>query len=103
MKNVVVYLTFIFAVVFLFGFSYSFNPEDGDGKSIFVDKKCITCHSVETAGIESKKKDAADLSVVGDKYDAEFLAKYLVKEEKIDGEAHKIAMKGSQEELKTVS
>ncbi|MDO8549215.1 MAG: c-type cytochrome [Ignavibacteria bacterium] len=103
MKNLFVYLAFVFAVVFLFGFAYSFNPEGGDGKSIFVEKKCNTCHSVEVADIESKKKDALDLSKTGDKYDAEFLAKFITKKEKIDDKEHKIAMKGSEEEVKTVA
>jgi mono/diheme cytochrome c family protein len=103
MKNVVVYLVFIFAVVFLFGFAYSFNPEGGDGKSIFVEKKCSSCHSIESADITSNKKDAVDLSVTGDTYDAEFLIKYLIKEEKIDGKEHKTKMKGTEEEIKTIS
>jgi hypothetical protein len=103
MKNVVVYLSFVFVVVFLFGFAYSFSPEGGDGKSVFADKKCNMCHSVEVAGIESKKKDAVDLSLTGDKYDADFISKYLVKEEKVDGEEHKIKIKGTEEEIKTVS
>jgi cytochrome c551/c552 len=103
MKNVVVYFALTASVILFFGFAYSFNPEGGDGKSIFTEKKCVTCHSVESEGIESKKKDAVDLSTVGDKFDAEFLAKYIVKEEKVDGEAHKIKMKGTEEDLKAVS
>lgn len=103
MKNVVVYFALAASVILFFGFAYSYNPEGGDGKSIFTEKKCITCHSVESEGIESKKKDAVDLSNVGDKFNAEFLAKFLVKEEKIDGEAHKTVMKGTEEEIKTVS
>jgi mono/diheme cytochrome c family protein len=103
MKNVFVYLTFVFAIVFLIGFAYSFSPEGSDGKTIFVEKKCNTCHSVESQGIESKKKDGTDLSKTGDKYDAELLAKYITKTEKIDGKEHKTAMKGTEEEIKTVS
>jgi len=103
MKNLLVYLSFIFTIVFLFGFAYSFNPEGNDGKTIFVENKCNSCHSVEAASIEGKKKDAVDLSKVGDKYNTEFLAKYLVKKEKIDDKDHKTAMKGTDEEVKVLT
>lgn len=103
MKNLFVYLAFVFTIVLLFGFAYSINPEGEDGKTIFEEKKCNMCHSVEVVQIESKKKDATDLSKTGDKYNAEFLAKFLTKTEKIDGEEHKIAMKGSEVEIKTVA
>jgi hypothetical protein len=103
MKNAVIYLTFILVIVFLFGYAYSFNLQNGDGKTLFEEKKCNMCHSVESAGIVSKKKDAKDLSTVGDNYDAGFFAKFLVKEEKIDGKEHKTSMKGTAEEIKTVA
>ena len=103
MRNLFVYLAFVFTIVLLFGFAYSFDYESGDGKSLFVEKKCNTCHMVEVAGIESKKTDAVDLSKVGDKYDAEFITKYITRKEKIDGKEHKMAIKGSEEEVKTVT
>jgi len=103
MKNLFVYLAFVLAIVLLFGFAYSINPEGGDGKSLFVEKKCNTCHSVEAAQIECKKKDAFDLSKIGDKYEEEFITKYITKKEKIDGKEHKMTMKGSEEEVKTVA
>lgn len=102
MKNLFVYLAFVFAIVLLFGFAYSINPE-GVGKKLFVDKKCNMCHSVEAAGIESKKKDPLDLSKTGDTYDAEFLAKYLVKKENINDKEHKITLKGTEEEIKAIA
>jgi cytochrome c551/c552 len=103
MKNLFVYLVFVFIIVLLFGFAYSINPEGGDGKSLFVEKKCNTCHSVEVAQVESKKKDAVDLSKVGDKHNADFLAKFITKKEKIDDKEHKIVLKGTEEEIKTIS
>jgi cytochrome c551/c552 len=103
MKNIFVYLVFVFTIVLLFGFAYSINPEGGDGKTIFTEKKCNTCHTVEVVQIESKKKDAVDLSITGDKHNSEFLMKYLTKTEKINDKEHKISMKGTQEEIKTVS
>jgi hypothetical protein len=103
MKNLLIYLVFIFSVVLLFGFAYSFGADEPDGKKLFVDKKCNTCHSVEAAGIEGKKKDSNDLSKVGDTRKADFLEKYLTKKEKINDKEHKTAFKGTEEELKALT
>jgi cytochrome c551/c552 len=103
MKNLISYLLFVFLVVFLFGAAYSLNTNGPDAKNIFTEKKCVICHSVEAAGIESKKKDPVDLSKVGDTYDADFISKFITKQEKIDGKEHKILVKGSDEELKTLT
>ena len=103
MKNLIVYLIFIFTIVFLFGFAYSFNRESVNGKTIFVEKKCNSCHSVEVASIEGKKKDSVDLSKVGDKYNTELLAKFLTKKEKIDDQEHKTVIKGTDEEITAVT
>jgi len=104
MKNIVAFLGFIFTVVFLFGFTYSINGyADPDGKQIFVDKKCTTCHTVNSAQVMSKKKDAVDLSNVGASGNSDFISKYLNKKEKIDGKDHKTAFKGTEKELQTLS
>ena len=103
MKNLLIYFIFIFSVVLLFGFAYSFGADEPDAKKIFVEKKCNSCHSVEAAGIESKKKNADDLSKVGDSNKAEFLEKYLTKKEKMNDKEHKTAFKGTDEELKAIS
>jgi cytochrome c peroxidase len=103
MKNLFTYLAFVFAIVLLFGFAYSINPEEGDGKKLFIEKKCNTCHSVEVAEIEGKKKDPVDLSTTGDNYNSEFLAKFLVKNEKINDKEHKTTLKGTEEEKKAIA
>jgi len=103
MRNLISYLMFVFFVVFLFGAAYSLNTGNPDGKDIFIEKKCTMCHSVETAGIECKKKDAVDLSKTGDTYDAGFISKYLTREEKIADKQHKVILKSSDEELKVLS
>lgn len=102
MKNLFAYIVFVFTIIFLFGFAYSLNGTDTEGKKIFIDKKCNTCHSIETAAIESKKKDAVDLSKTGDQYNAEFLAKYLAKTEKINDKEHKTILKGTDDEIKAL-
>jgi cytochrome c551/c552 len=104
MKNVAAFLAFVFAIVLLFGFTFSINGNsDPDGKKLFVDKKCTACHSVSSQDITTKKKDASDLSNAGALGDAEFFAKYLAKKEKIDGKEHKAPWKGTDAELKTIS
>ena len=98
------YLLFVFLIVALFGFAYTIGQEkDPAGKKVFLEKKCSMCHSVEPAGIISKKKDAVDLSKVGDNLNAEFLSKFLTKTEKLNGKQHKYLFKGSNEELSSLT
>ena len=104
MKNIVLYLLFIMSIVALFGFAFSMAQEKiPAGQKIFSDSKCSACHSIESAGIISKKKNAVDLSKTGDNYKNDFLIQYLNKEVKIDNKLHKTAFKGSAEDLKTLS
>ncbi|MBZ0199026.1 MAG: cytochrome c [Ignavibacteriaceae bacterium] len=99
MKNLTLYMLFILAVIALYGFAYSIPMEDVSGEKIFVDNKCTMCHSVSASEITSKKKDAADLSKLSNVLTADFLTKYLKKEEAIDGEKHKVTFKGTEEDL----
>jgi hypothetical protein len=99
MKNIFTYILFVFLIVALYGFAFSFAQEKGsDGKKVFETQKCNSCHTVTSAGITSKKKDALDLSIVGSTYKADFLTKYLKKEVKIKEVAHKVGLKGTEEE-----
>lgn len=81
-----------------------------DGKAVFTEKKCNTCHSVKNAGIEkAKKKKGPDLSGVGIEHDAAWIAKWVNKEvEKTSVYSdkkvkHKKKFKGSDAELKEVT
>ena len=104
MKNIVLYLLFIMSIVALFGFAFSMAQEkEPDGQKIFVNSKCTVCHSVQSAGITSNKKEAVDLSKTGDNYKTDFIVKYLNKEVKINDKLHKLAFKGSSEDLNTVA
>jgi mono/diheme cytochrome c family protein len=87
----------------MYGFTYSSVPADPDGKQVFIDGKCTTCHTVVTAGVTSKKKDATDLSKTGDTHKADFLAKYLTKKDKLNGKDHKTAFKGTEQELNALT
>lgn len=99
MKSVVSYLMFVFVIVALYGFVYSFGQSEPEGKKVFVDSKCGMCHSVTSEGLQSKKKDAVDLSTVGDTYKADILKKILTKKEKIKDADHKVAFKGDEKSL----
>lgn len=73
------------------------------GQKIFSDSKCSACHTIEKADLTSNKKAAVDLSNTGDNYKTDFIIKYLNKEVKNDNKLHKIAFKGSAEDLKTLA
>lgn len=101
MKNIIAYLSIIIAIVALYGFAFTLSTNDDPaGKKIFIDNKCNMCHTVESAGIESKKSDATDLSNVGAEMKSDDIVKYLKKEMKLNGKDHKTAFKGSEEDLK---
>lgn len=77
-----------------------------DGKALFLENKCTSCHSVTAKGVEGKKPDkAVDLSKVTDAKD--FLAKFLKKEvTKTDADGkdakHKKGWKGTDEDLDAI-
>lgn len=75
--------------------------EELDAKQIFISKKCNSCHSIESQGIEktNPKAKGVDLSKVGDELTAEFIEKYLKKEEVLHDKKHGVAFKGSDEEF----
>ncbi len=103
MKNVMLFLLFVFSIVILYGITFSMaNDKEPAGQKVFVEKKCQSCHSVESAGLVSKKKDAVDLSGAG-KLNKDFIIKYLNKEEKLNDQAHKMAFKGTPEELQELA
>jgi cytochrome c5 len=100
MKNILIYLGVVVSIVALYGFAFTIADQSSDdGKKVFVDNKCSMCHTVTSAGIESKKSDAVDLSKVGKDRTVEFLTKYLKKETKLNDKDHKASFKGSDEDL----
>ena len=100
MKNLIIYFLFITAIVALFGFAFSYAQTEGlDGQQVFTENKCLKCHSVESLQLETTGKKPVDLSEIGGKFENDFLAKYLHKEEMINDKKHKIEFKGTEEEL----
>jgi mono/diheme cytochrome c family protein len=86
-----------------------------DGKAVFIENRCNSCHTVKAAGIEKKKaaepaeakssskKTPPDLSGVGLERKADWIAKFLMKEETIKGDKHEKRFKGPEADLKLVS
>lgn len=100
MKSIIGYLSIIVAIVALYGFAFTISYNDDPvGKKIFIDNKCNMCHTVKSAGIESKKSDASDLSNFGAEMKKEDMIKYLKKEMKLKDKNHVTAFKGTDEEL----
>ena len=79
-----------------------------DAKAIFESSKCVRCHSIESQGVAGKPKageedEIKDLSKVGAERSAEWIQKFLRKEEAIDGKKHKQKFRGSDEDLQTLA
>jgi mono/diheme cytochrome c family protein len=81
-----------------------------DGKSIFSANKCNSCHTIQSQGIAKAggetvqgKVQPPDLSGVGLKHNAAWIAGYLQKRESLDGEKHLKKFKGSDEDLTTLA
>ena len=105
MKKIIYYIFAISIAVVTYGFQSNLLPGDEPaGKKIFLSSKCMSCHSVETADIILKKKNSKipDLSMVGTKHTAEFITKWVNKEETIDGAKHMYSYKGSDKDLKVL-
>jgi len=104
MKSVIAYLLFLFVIVALYGAAFASVGEEPAGKKVFLDSKCNTCHAIQVAKIETKsKKPAPDLSAVGSKHKADFIKKYITKQEKVNDKAHPTQFKGSDDDLKKVA
>ena len=75
------------------------------GKAAFLLHKCNLCHAVPAAAVEAKtKSEKMRASDLGGPIETDFetLAAFLRKEAPLDGEEHKQAFKGTDEELQTI-
>lgn len=101
-------INYLFGYIILFFFAaLSINKaqeaEEAKGKLLFKEYKCISCHAIESQGYVKKSKSSApDLSDVGNSLKAEFMKKYLKKEEKLNDLKHAVSFKGNDEEFKTL-
>jgi len=83
------------------------NGGEPPGKQVFIAAKCNMCHSIDSQGIvattKSEKMKGPDLSTVGSRHDAAFLAKFLRKEvPNADGKTHGKGWSGSDADLQTL-
>lgn len=90
------------ALLFLVAVSVQAQDKKATGKDLFQNAKCGMCHGIETEKLTTKGK-APDLSNVGATQKAEWIGKYLKKEEKLNGKPHGMAFKGTDDELKVLS
>lgn len=99
----------LMALVPVIGLVLAFAPraQAADGKQVFLDSKCATCHSVKSQKIDATKKEEGenkivDLSDTGAKHDAAWMKKWLNKEVEKDGKKHKKKWQGSDADLDTL-
>lgn len=102
--------TFCFALVVLVSIAIlSAGPATGtasaqsaDGQAIFLAQKCNLCHSVDSAGIQrtskSEKTKGPDLGGVTKRHDAEWIKRWLNKQEQLNGKKHLTSFKGTPQE-----
>jgi hypothetical protein len=102
---IVLGITFLFIFSLLATSAYAQDTQEPAGKTIFLDSKCNMCHSIEAAGIQRKlaTSKAPDLSNVGSERTAEWIAKWITRQEELDGKKHQMEFKGKPEDLKTLS
>jgi len=79
-----------------------------DAKELFVASKCVKCHSIESQGVAAKPKagdedEVHDLSKVGAERTAEWIQKFLRKQEAIEGKKHKLKFRGSDADLELLA
>ena len=88
-------------VVLLASIAAAAVAAEPDGKAVFAAQKCNLCHSVQAQGIDRtvKSSKAKDLSNAGAEHNADWLQKWLKKEEMIDGKKHQKTFTGSDAEL----
>jgi len=96
------------SMVFLFVVSISsitLAVDAAAGQKLFMDKKCNTCHSIDSMKITKKlaTSKAPDLSNVGSEKNAEWIQKWLKKEVELNGKKHTPTWAGTPEEAKTLA
>jgi len=104
-KRVVVVTVFLIAVLGLSMIAPAQVKKFG-GKIIFGEKKCGSCHGIEAAGLAKKsagKSGPPDLSTVGSRHDAAWMAKFVQKNEVLNGKKHMMKFNGSDDELKALT
>jgi mono/diheme cytochrome c family protein len=85
-------------VVALLTFAGAARAADAPGRAVFGAQHCDECHAVSSQGITSKG-DAPDLAGVGNRHPADWLKRFLTKQEELNGHKHKKKFAGTDAEL----
>lgn len=92
--------------------SHGAFAEDSPGKKLFLANRCNKCHKIDVEGVkrleepEAGKTVPPDLSGVGNEGDADWISKFVTKQEKSRTKNNKLHQKkfgGTPEELKTLA
>ena len=112
LRSVVLVFTGVLALA---AFSVVSKSTATDGKQIFLDNHCNSCHSIKSQDVAKKADEDADkeagetghkppdLSNVGQKKDAAWISKFLLKQVDLDGEKHRKRFRGSDDDLKVLA
>jgi len=101
-------LVILVVVTLILTNTWSF-PDDAPGKTLFLDNKCSSCHSVKSQAIikvsteEVKGNQPPDLSNVGTKHTGDWMCNYLLKKETLNDAKHLKKFKGTQDELEVLA
>lgn len=105
MKKIALRTLILLSIFTLVALALPARAADDPGKTLFLDNKCNSCHSVDSQGIAKTmaSSKAPDLSKIGADHDAAWFSKYLMKEESVKDKKHVKAWTGSKEDLETLS
>lgn len=119
MKRITV-ITLVAFVAVAFAAAAGAQDARPDGKALFLDKKCNTCHTIKAQGVEKRaaamgekkgtgeaapaasKAKTTDLSSVGLEFKADWMTKFLKREEMTKQNKKHLLFKGTDEELTTI-
>ncbi|MCI0412739.1 cytochrome c [bacterium] len=103
-NKTLIQMIFLTCLLIIAAFVNSARAEDPAGKKIFMENKCNSCHSIESQAITKKlaSSKAPDLSNVGSEHKADWITKYLNKEETKNDKKHSKAWTGKKEDLETL-
>ncbi len=86
-------------------FSTAFGSDQTEGQNLFMGKGCNYCHAVPDSGIEattSIEPLKSNLVGLSQRFEKTWLENYLRKKTDLNGEPHRKAFKGPDQELRTI-
>jgi len=104
LKKIIATLVFVGLSISFINIGTANTNEGKDPKQIFEDAKCTTCHSIDSKGIEARKKSDknVDLSKLEEGHDKAFWIGYLKKNENLNNKKHPVAFRGDDADLEAL-